>query len=668
MDIDKVYCLRIAGILSFLFCTHLLFAQYEDFHTVKATISFNDILRSWDGFGVNYVQTAHTRDYKDFPQEYGGFSLLDEKEKQEIIELIFGEEGIKPGLVKMFLDPLHQYEMGGPYDHETTTRHMLDFFERGWSKTRSRGGNLQIITTLYGPPAYMTLQKELRGRDMDPRHQIDLAMYMIDWVKFLQEKGFPVRYLSFHNEGEDWRRWAVEGDYANFDHGHDYNLYWRPEEVADFLTFMPGLMKEKGLTGIGLTPGECSRFFQFYYNGYAQAILDNPDALKNLDLITSHNFYRVLPPGHRWFAGTSNVGTAMIRNLRPDMKAWVTSASWGNMDVEFIWQIWMNIYLAKINGYIPWACIQRPEHWVNKDPNPGTAIVVHEDGTYQLQRGYYLYKQIARAGQPGMGIAQVSCMDPEIQLIGFAQNGTENPDALVVIHVQNYVPGRTDAVEIQINGTDYLFSNQDPSYNKHRDPNEQYKYRNIQSQSIQTPEGYHLELSIPWQSLGIEPSDKTELEMQLKVLEGAYSHAGEIIWKTDQPFTLGRGNSSLPVIEEASEKPVIDGLEDISWKDKHLHSITQNNHPNTDPDLKASWKASFDQESFYLFISIRDKTNLQGRRVKINLEGTHYERFKVIRSVDNRETYRDLGTMEVEDHALNYTAPPRSVTTFIGIK
>jgi hypothetical protein len=40
----------------------------------------------------------------------------------------------------------------------------------------------------------------------------------------------------------------------------------------------------------------------------------------------------------------------------------------------------------------------------------------------------------------------------------------------------------------------------------------------------------------------------------------------------------------------------------------------------------------------------------------------------VIRSVDDRETYRDLGTMEVEDHALIYTAPPRSVTTFIGIK
>ena len=32
---------------------------------------------------------------KEFKQEYGGFSLLDESEKQEIVKMVSGEEGLK---------------------------------------------------------------------------------------------------------------------------------------------------------------------------------------------------------------------------------------------------------------------------------------------------------------------------------------------------------------------------------------------------------------------------------------------------------------------------------------------------------------------------------------------------------------------------------------------
>jgi hypothetical protein len=655
-------------VLPILLYSPRVFGQYEDLRTVKATVAFDEILRVWDGFGVNYVQTAHTRDYSIFPQEYGGFSLLDEKEKEEIIELIFGPKGIKPALVKMFLDPLHQQEPGGPFDHETTTEYMLEFFDRGWEKTKSWGGDLQIITTLYSPPAFTTLQKELRGRDMDPGFKKDIALYMIDWARYLNEKNYPVKYISLHNEGEDWRRWAVEGDYANFDHGHDYNMYWRPEEVADFLSFMPDLMKKQGLKNVGLTPGECSRFFQFYYSGYAKAILDNPEAFQNLSLITSHNFYRIVPPGHRWFAGTSNIGTDMIREIRPGMKAWVTSASWGNMDVNFIWQIWMNIYLARINGYIPWACIQRPQHWVNKDPNPGTAIVVSEDGSYKIQRGYYLYKQISQAGQPGMGIAYTSCMDSEIQMIGFSSNGTVNPDAFIVINIHNYVPTRSDAVDITINETNFIFSNQDPALNKTRQMEIDGKYAHVNSESVRTADGYHLEVSIPWKVLNINPSTDPELSLKFKIREGAYSLAGELIWEDNEAFNLSENNENSTILPHTDKKPEIDGKAEDLWHKFKEYRITKQNHPNTDPDLNAFWQACHDREFLYFFIRIFDKTNLQGRKVTIDLQGTPYNQFRVIRSVDDKETYRDLGIMEAEQGMLTYEIPSRSVTSFIGIK
>lgn len=96
---------------------------YDNFHNIWAEVDFSKPLREWDGFGVNYVQTAHTKDYTENPQEYGGFSILDENEKDEILEMIFGKDGLKPGLVKLFLDGIHQEKPGGPFDHESNRVH-----------------------------------------------------------------------------------------------------------------------------------------------------------------------------------------------------------------------------------------------------------------------------------------------------------------------------------------------------------------------------------------------------------------------------------------------------------------------------------------------------------------------------------------------------------------
>ena len=72
------------------------FTQALDFTAIKAEVDFSRTMQVWDGFGFNYVETAHSSDMDKFKQEYGGFSLLDESEKQEIISMAFGEEGREP--------------------------------------------------------------------------------------------------------------------------------------------------------------------------------------------------------------------------------------------------------------------------------------------------------------------------------------------------------------------------------------------------------------------------------------------------------------------------------------------------------------------------------------------------------------------------------------------
>jgi hypothetical protein len=372
--------------------------------TIKALVNFEDHLRSWDGFGVNYVEACQTRDYKRFPQDYGGFSTLTEEQRDKILDLVFGKDGLKPALVKMFLDPLHMKEPAeidtNPskvtiqeehYDHSRTTRNMRFFVKQGLERTRAWGGDLQVITTLYGPPGWMTRQRVLRGRDLDEHLRVECAKYIASWVRFLREiEGLPVAYASLHNEGEDYLRWDEEGFTRASEPGHDYNYYLSPEELCRMVAITRQVFDRLGLQEVGVTPGETTNWYRFYDWGYAEALAADQEALESLALITSHGF-RGRPEYSRYYGDHRSAGIDELRAKRPELHAWVTSTSWSDMDARFIQEMRNNIYSAKVNGIIPWACIQNHALWTAGDPNPGCAFLVDGEGGYQIQKGYYYY-------------------------------------------------------------------------------------------------------------------------------------------------------------------------------------------------------------------------------------------------------------------------------------
>jgi O-glycosyl hydrolase len=425
----------------------------------RTQVDFSRSLREWDGFGVNYVEASQTRDYDTQPQEYGGFSLLSEKERQTILDMIFGPDGLQPGVVKMFLDPFHQAEPGEDYNwdpdvidpeayhHERTTRWMRYFVSEGLQRTRARGDDLEVVLTLYGPPAWMTRQRFVRGRDLDPALKYECAKYVIAWAKVLREVEYvPVKYISLHNEGEDWERWPLDGSTAGTAN-HDYNLYWPPEQVADFIRFMPTMLEAQGMADVGVAPGETTNWYRFSEWGYAAAIAYDERAIANIGLITSHGF-KGAGPESRWYGDWRSLGNDLLRARRPDLHSWVTSTSWSNMDVFFVNELRNLIYMTKVNAIIPWACIQQAGKWVGGDPNPGCAFKVSEGG-YEVQPGYHYFKQVCRAGQPGMAVAHVVSNDSLIGLIAFASNGTKHPDAFVLLNMSE----ERRPLQIEVSGT-----------------------------------------------------------------------------------------------------------------------------------------------------------------------------------------------------------------------
>lgn len=304
-------------------------------------IRFDRPVREWHGFGVNYVETAQTRDYALYQQDFSGFSFASEQSRRLVMTMIFGKDGLRPGLTKLFLDPFHEgstkdsndnndpvkIDLSG-YDHETTTRWIRYFNREGLNLMKDWGGTLTSIATLYSPAPWMTRQKYVLGRDYDPDEKYEMAEYMASWALYLKEvEGIPVKYISFHNEGDAYYRWPRDGSNPGEDH-RDCKMYWPPEQVAEFLKIMREVLDANGMQDVGLSSGETQTRYRFDQWGHARAIADDPEALKNLDLMTGHRFANWDESNSVYYGDYRSIGLDLIHQYNPGIPIWVTSRPW----------------------------------------------------------------------------------------------------------------------------------------------------------------------------------------------------------------------------------------------------------------------------------------------------------------------------------------------------
>jgi len=407
-------------------------------------VDFTRRLRHWDGFGVNYVEMTHSRngDYED----YGSFSLISASDRERALEAVFGNGGLRPGVVKLFLNPYLLEEPPEPgkvdldaYRFDGYAPRVVEFAREGLTRSRAAGIRLRFLATLYGPPAWATRQKLVRGRDLDPAMKDALATFLVGCVRYLREReGIPVEALSLHNEGES-DRWP--------DHPrHDFNMHWPPSQVVEFIRLVAACARRLGVRGLKVTPGETTTWADF--RAYAEAIAADADALRELGLITSHGFGGRHDPA----------GIETIRALRPELHAWTTSASWMKTGgAGFCANFADQIYRLGLNALIPWAVIQRTPYWPEGDPNPNPPLLVaRHDGQWRLRirRPYSYYKQLTRAGAPGTAVAARGGDGDGIGLIAFADNGSGRGHSLVLANAT----GEAVPVKVAVKGADGPFA------------------------------------------------------------------------------------------------------------------------------------------------------------------------------------------------------------------
>jgi len=411
-------------------------------------IDFGAGLRTWDGFGLNYVESAHSADPETDYEDYGGFSTLPEASRQQIMDLLYGslgasdpDKGLRVSLHKIFLDPFHQLTANGPFVGPSTSSRMSRYFlVEAAKRLRTRNRSMDLVTTYYGVPAWATTARIFLWRDVDPARFEPLAEYMADWISYLRSEllgsaftgTVDPRYASLTNEGESARRWNADGSPQP---KRDYNAYWPARSIAEFLPVLANTLQRHGLDGIRLMPCETAGWdwLDVTTEGdpIAEALLADPVARRHIGVLGGHSFSRSGP-----------VGAAVVARFRREfgdgLRAWTTSHDWRKGDVGFAEHTRRQIYEIGVTGIITWAATKRLSDWeryTGRPANPQCAILIKDDGTTQVQSGYYFYKQFTWAGQPGMSVAAVDDRAAGgLTAAAFGSNGTRHPAAFVVIN------------------------------------------------------------------------------------------------------------------------------------------------------------------------------------------------------------------------------------------
>jgi len=412
--------------------TLLLTAALAHVNAEDITVDFAAKLQPWHGFGVNYVETAQTRDYDKWPQDFGGFSKLTESQRHEFMNALYGPDGLGLSLHKIFLDPWAQATPDAPYDFERTTQWSRWFLREAMKRTTRQDRTLRVITTLYGPPAWATKQKKLLARDFDPAQADALARYMAAWVGFLEEKeGVQAEFLSLSNEAKDASFFTDDG--MGPKGNSDYNLAWKDSEMTDMMKRMHALLPDVGFTPTEPTGWDGANYFPF---------MKTQELRDALGIITAHSFGR----SDQWGPDFVKKALAQKRGL----PVWTTSHDWRKGGVDFAQHTHAQIYKVGVNGIITWQVSKNLSEWRPAPKNPNAAIMQQKDGGLALAQPYYFLKQMSLAGQPGMSVVDAVSENKDVRAMAFASNGTKHPDAIVIINASD----EEQVCALAVSGTD----------------------------------------------------------------------------------------------------------------------------------------------------------------------------------------------------------------------
>lgn len=145
------------------------------------------------------------------------FSLMDEKQKDELLTMYFDETQMGYSQVRIHMDSCDfstcMYEADSDEKDEKlerfsfshTEKYILPLLEAAEKKA---GKKLKIMLSAWSPPAYMkTNGKRKNGGSLKPQYRRRWAQYLCRYVEEFRKRGYQVVRMSIQNEPKAVQEW-----------------------------------------------------------------------------------------------------------------------------------------------------------------------------------------------------------------------------------------------------------------------------------------------------------------------------------------------------------------------------------------------------------------------------------------------------------------------------
>lgn len=265
--------------------------------------------------------------------------------------------------------------------------------------------NVKILASPWSPPANLKSNDNVIGGYLLEAKYPDYATYLNDFVQYMDSEGVTIDVVSIQNEPD----WDATYESCN----------WTATQVYNFIKNNAG-----AITGTKVAAAESLRFDQAYTN----AILNDPVAVDNLDIVAGHLYGGGLAPYPLAEQKGKEIWmTEYLMNLN-------STSSWSTMGEDVKWNETMQM-LGTIhdamtdnwNAYI-WWYIRRYYSFIG-DGEQGTTL-----GT-PLKRGYAM-SQFAKFVRPGY--VRIGTQSDTSEALDMTAYTGDNKVVVVMINSENY--------------------------------------------------------------------------------------------------------------------------------------------------------------------------------------------------------------------------------------
>ena len=230
------------------------------------------------------------------------YHLMDEKQKQQVIQTYFSPEQMNYRLVRVHIDScdfsLGTYEaMSDPEDtemksfsFERTEKYIIPMLK---DAQKAAGGNLKLMLTPWSPPAFMkTNGTRLYGGRLKTEYRAFWAEYICRYIEEFEKRGFQVQRISIQNETKAVQTW-------------DSCLFTAEEEKTFLRDFLYPALQKNGYQNVEV----------FIWDHNKERVYE-----RVRDTVDEETKHMITGAAFHWYSGDHFEGLDLVREKYPDLK------------------------------------------------------------------------------------------------------------------------------------------------------------------------------------------------------------------------------------------------------------------------------------------------------------------------------------------------------------